>query len=102
MNIENLRKFAASTKHEFYDEQWEGGTWLVDMVETQETLEDFKNASKDWQYCSKMEDGALGGVSFISWSNMQSMKGYGRQSLSIIDLGDCRVALPGTDLSLYF
>jgi len=46
-------------------------------------------------------DPEIGGFQFISWKSMQPRAGITRQSLSVVDLGDVRIVLPGTNLAVF-
>ena len=90
---ENLNKFAAATKNEIYDPEWQGGEWMVEAVETHETIEQFAESSANWASCTKDKFGELAGFKFVAWSEVQVAKGKQRRQLSVIDFGDIRVAL---------
>lgn len=96
---ENLKKFAAATNNELFDADYKGGEWMCEHVETQETLEQFEESSKNWNERSAMKTGEIAGFSFRAWKNAQAVKGQPRQAMSVVDLGDVRIVLPGTDLS---
>lgn len=96
---EILKAFAAATNNELFDADYNGGEWMVEFVETQETLEQFEESSKNWNECTAMKAGTIAGFPFRSWNNTQAVKGKPRQSMSVIDLGDFRLALPGTNLA---
>jgi hypothetical protein len=66
-----------------------------------ETLEQFEESSKNWNERSAMKTSEIAGFSFRSWKNAQTVKGQSRQAMSVIDFGDVRFALPGTDLSVF-
>ena len=71
MNIENLKKFAAATNNELFDAEYKGGEWMTDSVETQESLEQFEESSRNWNERTPMKT------------------------------GEVRIALPGTDLTMF-
>ena len=98
---ENLKKFAAATNNELFDAEYEGGEWMCEHVETQETLEQWEESSKGWNERTAMKTGEIGGFPFRAWKNVQAIKGQQRQSMSVVDLGDVRIALPGTDLTVF-
>ncbi len=99
MNANQIAAFAQATDNEFCDPDYENGKWLVDAVETRESLEDFISASANWaERSSKMSRGEIAGLHFISWEMVQARKGDQRRSLSVVDFGDVRVALDA-DLS---
>lgn len=91
---EKLAAFADATKrHDIYDPAYDGGSWMVEAVETHETLEQFQHSSNGWIECSKDVRGEVAGLPFIGWSKMQAHKGMPRRSLSVIDFGDIRYAI---------
>lgn len=98
----NLNKFAELTNNELFDPDYNGGEWMVEAIETQETLEDFETAAeKSWEEYSGLKKTEVAGFKFISFKSMQLRKGDQRDSFSVIDFGDKRYALKGTDLSLF-
>lgn len=99
MTTENLKKFAAATNNELFDADYKGGEWMVEAVETQETLEQWEESSKGWNERTAMKTGEIAGFPFRSWKSAQTVKGQPRQSMSVVDLGDARIALHGTDLT---
>ena len=102
MNMtEKLESFAAAVNNELFDPEYKGGEWMVEAVETQETLKQFIESSMKWAECSAMKAGEIAGFPFCSWKSAQAVKGQPRQSMSVIDFGDVRFALPGTDLSVF-
>lgn len=97
----NLAAFAEATNNELFDTDPRFEEWMVESVETQETLENFIESSKVWaEKSAKMESGEIAGFKFISWNKVQVRKGEQRRSLSVIDLGDVRYAID-TDLSYF-
>ncbi len=97
----NLAAFAAATNNELFDADYGDGEWMVEFVETHETLQQFEESSKSWNERTAMKTGEIAGFPFRAWKSAQAMKGQPRQSMSVIDLGDVRIALPGTDLSVF-
>jgi len=98
MTTENLKKFAAATNNELFDVDYKDGEWMVEYVETYETLEQFEESSKNWNERTAMKTGEIAGFPFLAWKIAQAAKGQPRQSMSVVDLGDVRIALPGTNL----
>lgn len=96
-----LNTFAAATKNELFDPEYRGGEWMVEAVETQDTLADFEAAQTSWAERTKMQTGEIAGFKFVAWAKVQARRGQPRQSMSVIDLGDKRIALPGTDLTYF-
>ena len=98
---DNLKKFAAATNNELFDADYKGGEWMTDAVETQETLEQWEESSNGWNERTAMKTGEIAGFPFRAWKSAQAAKGQPRQSMSVVDLGDVRIVLPGTDLSVF-
>jgi len=98
---ENLKKFAVATNNELFDADYKGGEWMTHAFETQETLEQWEESSYFWNERTAMKTGEIAGFSFRVWKSMQAAKGQPRQSMSVVDLGDVRIVLLGTDLSVY-
>lgn len=96
---EDLIKFAAATNNEIFDPEWNGGEWMVAHVETHETIEQFIESSNNWAERTAPKFGEIGGFKFVTWASCQAVKGQTRDSMSVVDLGDIRIALPGTDLT---
>ena len=72
----------------------DAGAWLVEAVETADTLADFVEASNHWAECSaKMLHGEVAGLMFVAWPKVQVSKGEPRRALTVIDFGDRRVAI---------
>lgn len=98
-NLEALKKFAAATNNELFDT--EDGEWMVDAVQTYETLEQWEKSSTGWNEHTTMNSGSISGLPFRAWRSAQVCKGQTRRSISIIDLGDVRYALHGVDLTYF-
>ena len=99
MTTENLKKFAAATNNELFDADYNGGEWMVEALETQETLEQWEESSKGWAERTAMKAGEIAGFPFRAWESAQAAKGQPRQSMSVVDLGSVRIILPGTNLT---
>lgn len=99
MTTENLKKFASATNNELFDADYNGGEWMVEAVETQETLEQWEESSKSWNERTAMQTGEIAGFPFRAWKSAQAIKGQPRQSMSVVDLGSMRIVLPGTNLT---
>lgn len=99
--LEKLAVFAAATNNEIFDAEYNGGEWMTRHVETHETLEQFEESSRYWNERSNVQRGEIAGFKFLSWANAQAAKGQPRDSISVVDFGDVRIALPGTDLSVF-
>lgn len=98
---EALKQFAAATNNELFDPEYKGGEWMVAAVETHETLADWAQSSQGWLSASTMRTGEIAGFAFRSWTTAQPRKGMPRGSISVIDFGDRRVVLVGTDLNCF-
>lgn len=98
MTTENLKKFAAATNNELFDADYKDGEWMVEAVETRETLEQWEESSKSWNERTAMKTGEIAGFPFRSWKSVQAVKGQPRRSMSVIDLGGVRYAIE-TDLT---
>jgi hypothetical protein len=90
---QQLESFAAATDNEIYDADYDGGTWMVRAVETQETLSDFVESSGYWAEKTTRKDGVIAGIPYIAWGSMQARKGQPRDSLSVLDFGTVRMAV---------
>jgi hypothetical protein len=101
MMTENLKKFAAATNGELFDADYKGGEWMCEAVETQETLEQWEESSNGWNERTATKSGEIVGFPFRAWKSAQAVKGQPRQSMSVVDLGDVRIVLHGTDLTYF-
>lgn len=90
---EKLRALSDATGGDVYDADYKDGEWMYRAVETFETIELFLASSKGWAERSKAQQGAIAGLPYICWEEMQAYKGQQRGSLSVIDFGDVRVAV---------
>lgn len=100
MNIEHKKLIAAATKNNLIDADYDVETWMVDAVETQETIENFLDASRSYAERTRAKLGTIAGFDFVAFSEVQLRKGQPRRSLSVIDFGDYRVALD-VDLTVF-
>lgn len=96
-----LLAFAEATNNELFDPAYKNGEWMTEAVETQETLEQFIDSSKTWASRTPVHFGEIAGFKFAYWKEMQTAKDQPRRSLSVIDFGDLRVALPHTDITYF-
>lgn len=100
---EAIKKFTEVTEDEIYDADFaeynNGNPWMVEAVETQETIEEFIDSSKTWNESSQPEHGEINGLKFVYFSRVQASKGDRRRNLSVIDFGDKRIALEDVDLT---
>lgn len=90
---EQLKTLAAATNNEIYDPEYMDGEWMVEAVETRETLDDFVIASNNYAECTREKFGEIAGFKFVAFSKVQVRKGSQRRALSVIDFGDVRYAL---------
>lgn len=95
---ENLAAFAAATNNELFDAGYNGGEWMIEAVETHETIDNFVEASNSYNECTREKFGEIAGFKFVAFSKVQLRKGDTRRALSVIDFGDVRYALD-TDLT---
>lgn len=93
-------KFANATKNELFDVEYNGGEWMVEAVETAETLEQCIESAAGWNARSAMKRGEIAGLPYIAWAQVQVRKGEARRAMSVIDLGDIRYAIDA-DLARY-
>lgn len=96
--IDKLASFAAATNAEYYDPNFRGGEWMVDAVETHETLDQFIESSKNWAERSAPTRGEIAGCPFVAWSRVQAVRGLPRRAMTVIDFGEIRYAIDA-DLS---
>ncbi len=92
-NSQALAAFAAATHNELFDVEYNGGEWMVHAVKTAETIEQFIESSNKYASCTKDKFGEIAGFKFVAWKEIQIAKGQQRQSLSVIDFGDFRMAI---------
>ena len=90
---EALAAIHAATGGDLYDAEYEGGTWMETTVETAETIEDFIAASESWREVGVARECWLAGMRCVYFGEVQARKGDQRRELSVIDLGDVRVAV---------
>lgn len=98
--INKLNTFAAATNNELFDSEYKGGEWMCEAFQTAETLSQWEDSSNGWSERSAMITGEIAGFPFRAWKSAQAVKGQPRQSISVIDFGDTRIVLPGTNLDL--
>lgn len=97
---EQLKAFAAATNNQLFDADYKAGEWMIDAVETHETLEQFAESAQNWNERTAMKSGEIAGFKFIAWKSCQALKGQPRRQMSVIDLGDVRYAIDA-DLTNY-
>lgn len=89
----NLAAFAAATNSQLYDAEWNGGDWMVEAIETQESIDDFVTASRSYAEATNPVHGTIAGFPFVAFRKVQVRRGNQRRELSVIDFGDRRVAI---------
>jgi len=97
--MNNLQAFAEATRNELFDADYNGGEWMIEAVQTAETLADWEESSRKWNERTAMKSGEIAGLPFRAWSRAQPLKGMPRDSISVVDFGDYRFVLHGTDLT---
>jgi hypothetical protein len=90
---EALTALHTLTHGDLYDANYGGGTWMVRATFTTETLAEFALASDRYAKCSVPSRGTIAGLPCLSFEEVQVRRGDARQPLSVIDLGDVRVAV---------
>jgi len=89
----NLAAFAAATNNDLFDPSFGEGEWLIEAVETQETIDDFVAASANYAEATPARHGEIAGFKFVAFKTVQLRRGMPRRELSVIDFGDRRVAI---------
>lgn len=101
---EKLAALSVATLGEVYDlsKDPNGETygWMVEAVETRETLDQFIESANGYREKTALKRGTLAGFPFIAYRQIQAFKGQPRRALSVIDFGDVRYALDA-DLADY-
>lgn len=101
MDTQMLAAFGSATNNEIFDPEYKGGEWMTRHVETHETLAHFEEACQHWNERSSVQRGEIAGFKFLAWANAQAVKGQPREAMSVVDFGEIRIALPGTDLTYF-
>ena len=81
---EQLKAFAAATNNEMFDPVYKGGEWMVEAVETRETLEQFAESAQNWAARTAQKSGEIGGFKFIAWASCQAVKGQPRRKMLVV------------------
>lgn len=97
LTVEQFRALEAATRGGLCDE----AGWNTQAVATADTLEDFARAVDGYAESTVMQTGELAGYRFAAWRQVQVRRGDTRRSLSVLDLGDYRIALLGENLTDY-
>ena len=95
-----LNDFALATYNEIYDTECNNGEWNYQHDESNDSFDDFIESSKKyWKESTKEKFGEIAGMKFLAFGRIQIKKGAPRYSFSVVDFGDCRVAIYGVDLT---
>ncbi|MEP2783936.1 MAG: hypothetical protein ABJO67_05220 [Pseudoruegeria sp.] len=70
--------------HEYLD--------MDDIVETKETLDDFKVSAQTWSECAEIHDKEYSGFKSVEFGGVQVNPGQPRYALTVIDFGKTRYA----------
>lgn len=101
---EKFTAFSEATNNDLFDADLKDDGapygWMVEAVETAETLEMWGGSSKKWTESTAMKTGEIAGFPFRAWKQVQVSKGQPRRSMSVVDFGDVRVAI-NADLTDY-
>lgn len=90
---EALQALHDATGGDLYDADYEGGTWMVTATETADTLDQFVAASENWNELGCVREYRVAGLRAVYFGEAQARKGDTRRELTVIDLGDLRVAV---------
>ncbi len=90
---EALQALHQATGGDLYDADYEGGTWMVTATETADTLDQFVVASEGWSELGCVRECRVAGLRCVYFGEVQARKGDTRRELTVIDLGDVRVAV---------
>lgn len=91
--LEQLAAISTATGGDLYDSGYDGGTWMVEAVQTSETIDNFILAAENWIERSPMKRGEIAGQPFVVWQKMQAVRGMQRRSMAVIDFGETRFAV---------
>src|SRR5574341_213375 len=92
-NESQLKALSEVTGGNLYDAEWQGGTWMIEAVQTHETIEQFIESSVKWTERSTMKRGTIAGMPCVVWDRVQAHHGQPRRSMAVIDFGDIRFAV---------
>ena len=86
-----LAAFDAATSNELHDAVY---GWMGSYVETQETIQNFVDASANcWAESTNAKHGEIAGLKFCAWKQMQARRGDTSDSCTVIDFGDRRAVI---------
>lgn len=81
----------AATNGALYDAEF--GWFSGEPVHTTETLADFEAAVDGYKECTLPTRGTIAGFPYLAYRTVQPRRHDMRHSLSVIDLGDVRIAI---------
>lgn len=90
---EALQALHQATSGDIYDADYEGGSWMVSATETADTLDQFVASSEGWAEVGCVRECRVAGLRCVYFGEVQARKGDQRRELTVIDLGDVRVAV---------
>lgn len=90
---EALQALHEATGGDLYDAVWGGGQWMHSATETADTLDQFVAASEQWNEVGCVRECRVAGLRAVYFGEVQVRKGNTRRELTVIDLGDVRVAV---------
>ena len=93
MNIENhvLEKLALATDGALWNRDY---GWMCEISVTRNTISDFIIASEqEWKEATEKKSGSLAGFHFVAWERVRSRRGQQRCALSVLDIGEFRIAI---------
>lgn len=90
---ESLQALHDATGGDLYDANWQGGSWMVSTTETADTLDEFVKGSAGWNERGCVRKFRVAGLRAVYFGEVQARKGDTRRELTVIDLGDVRVAV---------
>jgi len=98
ITTEQIDAINAATNGALYDD--EVGWFSGEPVLTADTLAEFELAVNSYNECTLPNRGTIAGFPYVAYRTVQPRRHDTRTSLSVIDLGDVRIALR-EDVSLY-
>jgi len=98
ITTEQIEAISSATNGALYDEEL--GWFCGEPVLTTDTLVEFEIAVKNYNEFTLPTRGTIGGFPYLAYRTVQPRRHDTRTSLSVIDLGDVRIALR-EDVSLY-
>jgi hypothetical protein len=85
-----LEKLDKASHSEIYD--CEDGDFVYETAETSDSIDHFKENSISWNEKGRFFTGSLGEFAYIGWEQVQTKRGEMRNPITIIDLGEKRIA----------